>query len=163
MVAHKIITIEFERERNRRQRAIECGRQRAVSRRDLARFDPRLPARSCGKKRDRDPRPKTRVWISRARWLRALPSVTLPSWRVGACRSRRAHCTSRISPAAQEQSQSSRQPEDADAAETMAKADSSGRTTRRMIVTANPFLEKFTVADLKEWAEARMAAAGASR
>ena len=53
--------------------------------------------------------------------------------------------------------------EDADAAETMAKADSTGRTTRKMIVTANPFLERFTVADLKEWAEARMAAADASR
>ena len=53
--------------------------------------------------------------------------------------------------------------EGADAAETMAKADSTGHATRKMIVTANPFLERFTVADLKEWAEARMAAADASR
>lgn len=46
--------------------------------------------------------------------------------------------------------------EDADAATTMAMADSTGKTTRSMIVTANPFLRTFTVADLKQWAEAKM-------
>jgi hypothetical protein len=54
-------------------------------------------------------------------------------------------------------------PDDADAADTMARADATGRTTRAMIVTANPFLESFTVADLKGWADARMIGAGASR
>jgi hypothetical protein len=53
-------------------------------------------------------------------------------------------------------------PESADAAATMAKADSTGRTTRKMIVTANPFLEGFTVADLKEWADRKMRFAGRS-
>jgi len=47
-------------------------------------------------------------------------------------------------------------PETADAATTMADADSTGRTTREMIVTANPFLAKFTVADLKRWADRKM-------
>jgi hypothetical protein len=47
-------------------------------------------------------------------------------------------------------------PEYADAASTMAKADSAGRTTREMIVSANPFLKKFTVADLKSWADRKM-------
>jgi hypothetical protein len=50
-------------------------------------------------------------------------------------------------------------PERADAAATMAGADRTGRTTRDMIVTANPFLASFTVADLKSWAERKMAAA----
>jgi hypothetical protein len=47
-------------------------------------------------------------------------------------------------------------PDYADAATTMVKADSTGRTTREMIVTANPFLASFTVADLKNWADLKM-------
>ena len=47
-------------------------------------------------------------------------------------------------------------PEYADAATTMAKADATGRTTREMIVKANPFLEPFTVADLRRWADCKM-------
>jgi hypothetical protein len=46
-------------------------------------------------------------------------------------------------------------PETADAAATMANADATGRSTRDKIVYANPFLERFTVADLKSWANAR--------
>ena len=52
-------------------------------------------------------------------------------------------------------------PRDADAATTMAAADARGRTTRDMIVTANPFLARFTVADLTSWADVKMAAAAA--
>ena len=44
----------------------------------------------------------------------------------------------------------------ADAATTMAKADATGRTTREMIVKANPFLDRFTVADLRSWADRKM-------
>jgi hypothetical protein len=47
-------------------------------------------------------------------------------------------------------------PDTADAAATMAAADSTGKTTREMIVTANPFLADFTVADLKRWADRKM-------
>jgi hypothetical protein len=47
-------------------------------------------------------------------------------------------------------------PETADAAATMANADATGRSTRDKIVYANPFLERFTVADLKSWAERKM-------
>ena len=47
-------------------------------------------------------------------------------------------------------------PEYADAATTMAGADASGRTTRDMIVAANPFLRRFTVADLRNWADRKM-------
>jgi hypothetical protein len=47
-------------------------------------------------------------------------------------------------------------PEQADAATTMAEADATGRTTRDMIVTANPFLARFTVADLRRWADRKM-------
>jgi hypothetical protein len=54
-------------------------------------------------------------------------------------------------------------PESADAAATMAEADSTGRTTREMIVTANPFLEGFSVADLREWADRKMRFAGRTR
>jgi hypothetical protein len=54
-------------------------------------------------------------------------------------------------------------PEDADAAAIIAEADSTGRLTREKIVTANPFLEKFTVADLKHWADRKMIAAGGRR
>jgi hypothetical protein len=51
-------------------------------------------------------------------------------------------------------------PETADAAATMAGADSTGRTTREMIVTANPFRANFTVADLKRWADRKMRGGG---
>lgn len=47
-------------------------------------------------------------------------------------------------------------PDHADAAATMASGDSKGKLTREMIVTANPFLRDFTVADLKSWAERRV-------
>jgi hypothetical protein len=46
--------------------------------------------------------------------------------------------------------------EDADAAFVMANADAAGRTNREKIVKANPFLERFTVADLKSWADRKM-------
>lgn len=49
-------------------------------------------------------------------------------------------------------------PGDADAARVMAAADASGRTRREQIVKANPFLDRFTVADLKVWAERKMRA-----
>jgi hypothetical protein len=35
-------------------------------------------------------------------------------------------------------------------------ADSTGRTKRERLIKANPFLEHFTVADLKGWAERKM-------
>lgn len=47
-------------------------------------------------------------------------------------------------------------PETADAAAIMAEADSTGQTTREMIVNANPFLADFTVADLIRWAHRKM-------
>ncbi len=50
-------------------------------------------------------------------------------------------------------------PDDADAALVMASADRTGRTTREEIIRANPFLEHFTVADLKSWAYCKMGAA----
>jgi hypothetical protein len=46
--------------------------------------------------------------------------------------------------------------ENADAALVMASADSTGRTTRDKLIKANPFLEHFTVADLKVWANRKM-------
>jgi hypothetical protein len=46
--------------------------------------------------------------------------------------------------------------EDADAATVMAKADATGRTNREMLIKANPFLQRFTVADLKSWAHRKM-------
>jgi hypothetical protein len=46
--------------------------------------------------------------------------------------------------------------ENADAASIMASADATGRTTRQEIVKANPFLEHFTIADLKSWADRKM-------
>jgi hypothetical protein len=46
--------------------------------------------------------------------------------------------------------------EDADAALVMANADVTGRTNREKIVKANPFLERFTAADLKSWADRKM-------
>lgn len=50
-------------------------------------------------------------------------------------------------------------PDDADAAFVMASADRTGRTTREEIIRANPFLEHFTIADLKNWADCKMIAA----
>ena len=47
-------------------------------------------------------------------------------------------------------------PDTADAAAVMASADATGRTTREKIVNANPFLKRFTVADLKSWADRKM-------
>ena len=47
-------------------------------------------------------------------------------------------------------------PEDEHAASMMASADSSGHITAKKIVTANPFLAEFTVADLKHWADRKM-------
>jgi hypothetical protein len=44
-------------------------------------------------------------------------------------------------------------PENADAASVMATSDATGRTKREQLVKANPFLEHFTVADLKAWAD----------
>jgi hypothetical protein len=46
--------------------------------------------------------------------------------------------------------------ESADAASIMASADVTGRITREKIVNANPFLQRFTVADLKHWADRKM-------
>lgn len=48
-------------------------------------------------------------------------------------------------------------PNDADAATVMADADARGFITRSKIVAANPFLSAFTVADLKAWADRKMA------
>ena len=48
--------------------------------------------------------------------------------------------------------------EDADAALIMATADATGRTKREKLVKANPFLERFTVADLRNWADRKMRA-----
>jgi hypothetical protein len=47
-------------------------------------------------------------------------------------------------------------PGNADAAAIMASADATGRTTRAKIVNANPFLQSFTVTDLKNWADRKM-------
>ena len=46
--------------------------------------------------------------------------------------------------------------EDADAAAVMAAADSTGRTTREKLVSANPFLKVLTARDLKNWANRKM-------
>ena len=46
--------------------------------------------------------------------------------------------------------------EEADAASVMAGADATGRTKREKIVKANSFLERFTVADLRNWADRKM-------
>jgi hypothetical protein len=47
-------------------------------------------------------------------------------------------------------------PDDADAAHVMASADATGRTKPEQLIKANPFLEHFTVADLKTWADRKM-------
>src|SRR5262249_61717025 len=46
--------------------------------------------------------------------------------------------------------------EESDAASIMASADATGRTKREKLIKANPFLERFTVADLKNWADRKM-------
>jgi hypothetical protein len=46
--------------------------------------------------------------------------------------------------------------ENADAALVMATADATGRTKREKIIKANPFLERFTIADLRSWADRKM-------
>jgi hypothetical protein len=50
--------------------------------------------------------------------------------------------------------------ENADAARVMATADATGRTKREKIIKANPFLERFTVADLRNWADRKMQVPG---
>jgi hypothetical protein len=50
--------------------------------------------------------------------------------------------------------------ENADAALVMATADATGRTKREKIIKANPFLERFTVADLRSWADRKMQVPG---
>jgi hypothetical protein len=50
--------------------------------------------------------------------------------------------------------------ENANAASVMASADTTGRTNREKLIKANPFLERFTVADLKNWAHRKMAIPG---
>jgi hypothetical protein len=50
--------------------------------------------------------------------------------------------------------------DDADAALVMANADATGQTKRDKIVKANSFLDRFTVADLKNWADRKMRVPG---
>jgi hypothetical protein len=50
--------------------------------------------------------------------------------------------------------------ENADAALVMATADATGRTKREKIIKANPFLERFTVADIRSWADRKMRVPG---
>jgi len=47
-------------------------------------------------------------------------------------------------------------PDNSDAALVIASADSTGRTKRERLIRANPFLEHFTVADIKVWADHKM-------
>jgi hypothetical protein len=47
-------------------------------------------------------------------------------------------------------------PDHVDAAHVMASADATGRTKPEQLIKANPFLEHFTVADLKTWADRKM-------
>jgi hypothetical protein len=47
-------------------------------------------------------------------------------------------------------------PDGAEAAHVMASADATGRTKPEQLIKANPFLEHFTVADLKTWADRKM-------
>ena len=51
-------------------------------------------------------------------------------------------------------------PENTDAALVMAGADATGQSKREQIIKANPFLEHFTVADLKIWADRKMRGRG---
>jgi hypothetical protein len=50
-------------------------------------------------------------------------------------------------------------PDSSDAALVLASADSTGRTKRERLIKGNPFLERFTVAELKLWADRKMRAA----
>src|SRR6266436_3424101 len=50
--------------------------------------------------------------------------------------------------------------ENADAALVMASADVTGRSKREKIIKANPFLERFTIADLRNWAYRKMQVPG---
>jgi hypothetical protein len=50
--------------------------------------------------------------------------------------------------------------EDADAASVMAGANAMSRSKREKIIKANPFLERFTVADLRSWADRKMRGPG---
>jgi hypothetical protein len=50
--------------------------------------------------------------------------------------------------------------DDADAASVMASADATGRTKREKIVKANSFLERFTVIELRSWADRKMRLSG---
>jgi hypothetical protein len=47
-------------------------------------------------------------------------------------------------------------PDNSDAALVIANADSTRRTKRERLIKANPFLKRFTVADLKIWADRKM-------
>ena len=47
-------------------------------------------------------------------------------------------------------------PDNSDAALVLANADTTGRTKRERLIKANTFLEHFTVADLKAWADRKM-------
>ena len=47
-------------------------------------------------------------------------------------------------------------PDNSDAALVIASANSTGRTKRERLIKANPFLDHFTVADLKVWADRKM-------
>lgn len=47
-------------------------------------------------------------------------------------------------------------PPHADAAGVMAMADASGKTSRTQIVKANPFLDDYTVTDIRQWANRKM-------
>ena len=47
-------------------------------------------------------------------------------------------------------------PPHADAAGVMAMADASGKTSRTQIVKANPFLDDYTVTDIRQWADRKM-------
>jgi hypothetical protein len=49
-------------------------------------------------------------------------------------------------------------PDSSDAALVLASADSTDRTKRARLIKANPFLEHFTVANLKVWADRKMRA-----
>lgn len=46
--------------------------------------------------------------------------------------------------------------ENADAAFVMAKADATGRLKREQLIKANPFLQHFSIGDLKRWADRKM-------
>jgi hypothetical protein len=47
-------------------------------------------------------------------------------------------------------------PKSADAAVVLARADATGKTTPEKIVAANPFIEHYSVGDLRDWADQKM-------